>query len=270
MPISIINGSLHSPSPPWLANKSFRYGDGFFETMKWRGGKPLLADDHFERFFSTARALGYQVPALLKKERLLDEMAQLIKKNAAEKLARIRLTAWRGEGGLLEGDDTLHYAIECWPLDEAMDQFNENGLVIGIYPEARKAADAFSRYKTNNFLAYSLAARHAKAMRWNDALLLNTGGRLVDSCIANLFIIKNEKIITPALSEGPVDGILRRQLLRHFPIAEASLQPEDLETADEIFLSNAIRGIRWVRQCGDRLYTQSISARLYQQLRQTI
>ena len=113
--------------------------------------------------------------------------------NAAEKLARIRLTAWRGEGGLLEGDDTLHYAIECWPLDEAMDQFNENGLVIGIYPEARKAADAFSRYKTNNFLAYSLAARHAKAMRWNDALLLNTGGRLVDSCIANLFIIKNEK-----------------------------------------------------------------------------
>ena len=107
-------------------------------------------------------------------------------------------------------------------------------------------------------------------VRWNDALLLNTGGRLVDSCIANLFIIKNEKIITPALSEGPVDGIMRRQLLRHFPIVEASLQPEDLETADEIFLSNAIRGIRWVRQCGDRLYTNSISARLYQQLRQTI
>jgi branched-chain amino acid aminotransferase len=270
MPASIINGSFHSPSPQWLANKSFRYGDGFFETMKWREGKLLLADDHFERFFSTARALGYQVPALLKQERLLDEITQLVKKSAANKLARIRLTAWRGEGGLLEGDDTLHYAIECWPLDDSMDQFNENGLVIGIYPEARKAADAFSRYKTNNFLAYSLAARHAKAMRWNDALLLNERGGLADSCIANLFIVKNEKIFTPPLSEGPVEGIMRRQIMRHFPVAEASLRPEDLETADEIFLSNAIRGIRWVRQLGDRLYTNQLSAKLYRDLRQTI
>ncbi len=270
MTTSIINGSFHSPSPHWLANKSFRYGDGFFETMKWREGKLLLADDHFERFFSTARALGYQVPALLKQERLLDEITQLVKKSAANKLARIRLTAWRGESGLLEGDDSLHYAIECWPLDEGMDQYNENGLAIGIYPEARKTTDAFSRYKTNNFLAYSLAARHAKAMRWNDALLLNERGGLADSCIANLFIVKNEKIFTPPLSEGPVEGIMRRQIMRHFPVAEASLRPEDLETADEIFLSNAIRGIRWVRQLGDRLYTNQLSAKLYHDLRQTI
>jgi branched-chain amino acid aminotransferase len=238
--------------------------------MKWREGKLLLADDHFERFFSTARALGYQLPALLKQERLLDEISQLVKKSAANKLARLRLTAWRGEGGLLEGDDTLQYAIECWPLDEAMDQYNENGLVIGIYPEARKTTDAFSRYKTNNFLAYSLAARHAKAMRWNDALLLNERGGLADSCIANLFIVKNEKLITPPLSEGPVEGIMRRQIMRHFPVVEASLRPEDLETADEIFLSNAIRGIRWVRQLGDRLYTNQLSAMLYHDLRQTI
>jgi branched-chain amino acid aminotransferase len=58
--------------------------------------------------------------------------------------------------------------------------------------------------------------------------------------------------------------------MRHFPVAEASLRPEDLETADEIFLSNAIRGIRWVRQLGDRLYTNQLSAMLYHDLRQTI
>ena len=271
MPASIIiDGNRTSNNAITISNKSFRYGDGFFETMKWADGRLLLADDHLNRFFSTAGALGYSIPAPLTRERLLSEISLLTNTNHCEKLARIRLTAWRGEGGLLEGDDTLHYSIECQPLDETAQHWNKNGLVIGIYQDAHKSTDGFSSFKTSNFHPYNLAARTAQSRKWDDAIILNNSGRVADSCIANIFIIRKTKIFTPPLAEGPVAGIMRRQLLQHFDISETPLTIEDLENADEIFLSNAIRGLRWVRQLGERFYDSSKSRRIYGQLLQTI
>lgn len=266
----IINGKTCLPGEVSLSNKSFRYGDGFFETMKWRAGKLVLAENHFTRFFHTALQMGYTLPALLTREQLISEMAGLTQKNKCDNLARIRLSAWRGEGGLFEGDDTLHYSLECWPLDEAMQNFNENGLVIGVYGDARKAADHFSRFKTSSFQPYNLAARAARTRKWNDALVLNTQGRIADSCIANIFIVRKGKIITPPLSEGPVAGVMRQQVLEHFDVTEMPITIDDLETADEIFLTNAIRVIRWVRQLGERIYGNTESRRIYAQLMQTI
>lgn len=268
MSFSIINGQLSNDASIALSNKSFRYGDGFFETMRHIDGKLLLANDHFNRFYSTAKALGYDIPAGLTPQRLQNEISELCSKNNCPK-ARIRLSAWRGEAGLLEGDDTVHYAIECGPMEDSLSRLNENGLVIGIYTDARKQADHFSQYKSASFHPYQLAARKALQMKWNDAIVLNNEGRIADTCIANLFILRKGKLITPPLFEGGVAGVMRQHIIRHFDVTEKPVSPQDLETADEIFLTNAIRIIRWVGRLGEQSYGNTETARLYAQLQAT-
>jgi branched-chain amino acid aminotransferase len=141
-----------------------------------------------------------------------------------------------------------------------VNKLNENGLVIDIYPDARKSCDAFSNLKSANFLPYTMAAQYAKENKLNDCLVLNSHGNIADFSIANVFIIQDRIIITPALKEGCVNGIMRRFLLGKMQngkdgIVEASVSVTDLEKADEVFLTNAINGIRWVRQFRDKIYS---------------
>ena len=128
----------------------------------------------------------------------------------------MRLSISRGNGGLFDDDRKLNYVIECWSLAKDF-QFNENGLVIGIFNEAQKNADVFANLKSANFLLYSMAAQYAKENKWNDCLVLNNHGRIADSTIANIFLVKDNLISTPALGEGCVNGVMRRHLLQLLP-----------------------------------------------------
>ena len=94
---------------------------------------------------------------------------------------------------------SLQYLIECWPADESVNQINKNGLVIDIYPDAQKSCDIFSNLKSANFLPYVMAAQYAKENKLNDCLVSNVKGHIADATIANVFLVKNNLIITPAL-----------------------------------------------------------------------
>ncbi|HZI52446.1 MAG TPA: aminotransferase class IV, partial [Chitinophagaceae bacterium] len=140
-------------------NKSYRYGDGLFETMKVVQGQISLAALHFERLFSGLKILGYKVPLLLVPAKLQEEIQLLCKKNKCEKLARVRLSVSRGNGGIDDETDELQYLIECWPLSESSNQLNEQGYSIEVFPDARKSCDVYSNLKSANYLPYIMAAR---------------------------------------------------------------------------------------------------------------
>jgi len=271
------NGKLLPAGEPALlvSNRGYRYGDGLFETIKVADGRLLLEDYHFERLFSGLSLLKVELPRLLTKEKLHEEILQLCRKNEAEKMGRVRLSVFRGNGGLYDEDKALRYIIECWPLNASFRQLNENGLVIDVYPDARKSCDPFSNLKSANFLPYSMAALYAKANQLNDCLVLNTGGQIADSTIANLFIIKGETISTPGSGEGCVNGVMRRHLLQAlqqagFGVKETPITVEAIADADEVFLTNAIHGIRWVRQFRDKRYTNSQTVEIYKRFVTTI
>ena len=265
-----LNGKIQPGDQPALlvSNRGYRYGDGLFETIKVHNEKILLSHYHFERLFSGLSLLKFEIPKLFTAERLAKEILGLCKKNECGQRARVRLSVFRGNGGLYDEDKALQYVIECWPLDESVNKLNENGLVIDIYPDTRKSCDIFSNLKSSNFLPYSMATIYAKENKLNDCLLLNTSGCIADATIANLFIIKDAIVTTPALSEGCVNGVMRRYLLEKLPDAgfktkEASILLQDVENADEVFLTNAIKGIRWVKQFRDKIYTNEITAEIY-------
>ncbi len=278
MSFIVVNGQLQKAAEPALliTNRGYRYGDGLFETIKVSRGRILLSDLHFDRLFKGLALLQYEIRRFFDRGKLETEILQLCEKNNCAGLGRVRLSVFRGNGGLYDpGDRTVQYAIECWPLDESANELNENGLVIDIYPGARKSTDDFSALKSANAIPYSMAAIYARDHKLNDCLLLNSDGRLADSSIANLFIIKNNQVLTPGPGQGAVQGVMRRYLLEQFPAlgleaVETVISPADLAAADELFLTNAIKGIRWVRQCGQKEYTHTRTSGIYQSIVRTI
>lgn len=254
-------------------NKSYRYGDGLFETMKVFRGRIIFEDQHMERWFRGLALLGMELPVLVDRKKLVSQILALCLKNDALVCGRVRLSAFRGNGGLLEGDDEAGYIIEAWPLAETIHQWNENGLKLGIYPDARKTIDVFSGLKLASFHPYPMAARYAKANRLNDCLVLNTNGSVCDSTIASVFLVKDGVFITPGLDQGCVDGIMRKTILAYMAdhglkVEEKAVSLTDLEEASEVFLTNVVRGIRWVQGVGNKSYSSQLTYKLHQDLAQ--
>ena len=250
-------------------NRSFKYGDGCFETMKVIDGEVLLHHLHFQRLFSSLQTLQFTVPAFFTPAYLIKQILELLHLNLHQQHARVRLVVYRGNGGLHDLDDhNPHFIIQTWPGSKDSNNYDSKGLTAGFFPDAKKSADAFSSIKSNNYLGYAMGAIWAKKHQLNEGFLTNAFGRVADATIANIFIIHNAVIKTPALSEGCVNGVMRRYLLQRFAAEgmafyEAEITQEELLDASEVFLTNAIYGIRWVKSVGGSNYTNETSALLY-------
>jgi len=249
-------------------NRSLKFGDGLFETMKMVDGGLELKEYHFERLFNGMKVLALEIPPYFTDIFLENEIIALTKKNKEYQTARIRLMIFRGDGNLNSPDNNLpNYIIQTWPLP-GVSKLNSTGLVIDVYPDVRKANDILANFKTNNFLPYALAAIHAQKNNLNDCILLNTNDRVCDTTVANIFIIKDKIIYTPPLKESCIAGIVRRWMIENIryeglKIKERLLTVEDVKQADEIFLTNSIYPIRWVKQFQNVEYTNKQIKILY-------
>lgn len=267
----IFNNKFYREGEPVAGpgNRGLRYGDGVFETIKLVNGNLQLADGHFARLWKGMQVLGFDIPKLVSPEKFSESILALAKKNGHEKKARIRLQVFRGDGGLYDTvNNPFNFVIESWALPAGNDALNSNGLELGIYTRAKKSCDAIANVKHCNFLPYVLAALHAKKEKWNDALLLNQHERICDSTIANLFIVKNNEVRTPALNEGCVAGIMRAHTIdilktNGWRITETMVTVDDVLQADEVFLTNSMYGIKWVKRIGDTGYTNDSVQKIY-------
>lgn len=267
------NGKIKSEGEICISpnNRSFRYGDGFFETMKMIDGKIILQDLHVERLFRSLELLQFKTPTHFSTEYFVSQIIDLAHQNGHSNLARIRCTFFRGEGGLHdELDHTPNFIIQSWPANQQVNEWQEAGLIVSIYKDARKSADLFSASKSNNFLPYILGAIHAKKKKVDDCIILNPFDNICDATIANVFIVINGIVITPPLSDGPVDGVMRRHLLRNMrqqsiPVHERTITIEELLQASEVFFTNAMFGMKWIRQVDESMYQSQLSSHLYHQ-----
>jgi len=246
-------------------NRSFRYGDGLFETIKVADGRILLEKYHFERLLAGVRLLQFEQSPLFTAEKLAGQILELCEMNGHVALARVRLVVFRGNGGLYDPIDHFpNFIIQSWSLAPRSSELNEEGLVIDVFPHGRKSCDAYANLKSNNYLLYAMAALYARQNQLNDCLVLNSYDRIADSTIANLFYCKQGRIYTPPLTEGCVAGVMRRLLMETLPgaglpVLEKETTREDLESAEEIFLTNALKGIKWVRSLGAATYGCSLT-----------
>jgi branched-chain amino acid aminotransferase len=244
-------------------NRSFKYGDGVFETIKVCNRRIPLAELHFERLFLSLKLL--KIVASFNSAQLSEEIIGLCEKNNCPELARVRLAVYRNE------DHSAGYVMEALPLSSEINLLNKSGYTIDIYPYARKSKDAFANLKTANFLPYVLAGIHAQENQLDDCIVLNSDNDICDTSKANIFLVKDKEIFTPALHQGCVNGVMRRFLIDglkrlDFTIYQQTIQEEDLFHAEELFLTNAVFGMRWVKSFREKKFTDTITAEIYRQL----
>jgi branched-chain amino acid aminotransferase len=233
-------------------NRAFRYGDGLFESIWYSEGLIPFLHQHLARLTRGMKLLGYKNCDCLNEESVRQMIVSLCQKNEIISSARIRLSVYRKEGGLYAPEtDEFDFLMEASPLANTDFQLSSKGLIIGIAKSIFKPISPLTEIKTSNALIQVIAAREAKNKKWNDAVLLNERGRISEATSSNLFIVKGETIFTPPIEDGAMNGIMRQQISllvkeSDYKLRVKSLTEEDLKTADEIFLTNAIRGIIWV------------------------
>ncbi|BDS10078.1 aminotransferase class IV [Aureispira anguillae] len=255
-------------------NRAFKYGDGLFETLRVRDGRILYLKDHFIRLSNGLDILKMQNPnAPLSFDEFQKILTDFIRIQSDTNL-RIRITFFRQEGGLYSPQQQdYHYQIEATVLQDAQYKLNTQGLTLGICTAVQLPIDQLSNLKTISALPYVLAGIEKQQAGWDDCFLINSKGNIAESIAANIFMVKGQQIYTPALTEGCIAGVMRCQIIRlanklGLKLIETSIQQEDLLQADEIFLTNAIRGIQWVKQLAT--YPHKFGCRVAKQLLEQI
>jgi branched-chain amino acid aminotransferase len=269
------NGNLFKEATPVITpdNRSLKYGDGLFETIKMVNDKIISKDYHFERLYYGMKTLEFEIPAYLTPAYLEKEIIALAEKNGHNALTKVRLMLFRGNGGLYDLQNHLpDYIIQTWRLPVNI-KLNKIGFNIDIYPYTKKSCDMLANIKTNNFLPYALAAIYAKKNILNDCIILNTNNKICETTVANIFIIKDKLVYTPSLREGCIAGVMRRWLIENVKpfnntIIEREITVEELQQADEVFLTNSIYPISWVKQFQNIKYTNQHIKHLYTYLQQ--
>lgn len=256
-------------------NRSFKYGDGLFETIRLHNGRMINLDFHFERFFKGLNILQFDIPEFFSPSFFIGKINELLKINRIGADARIRMMAFRNDGGVFGPVNNVpHYIIET-AYSGNQEVLNEDGLIIDIFPDARKSCDLFSNVKSNNYLPSVMAGLFAQKHKLDDAIVLNTAGRVSETAIANLFIIKGVIISTPALSEGCVAGTMRRWMLEKFSlkkyvVIQKNIAVDDVLDADEVFLTNAIQQMRWVKSFRGKHFGNKNAISIYKYISKNI
>ncbi len=257
-----LNSKLIEQQQPALQadNRSFRYGYGLFETILVKDGEIRLKKYHWQRLWQGMEQLHFTLPKHFTPSVLEAEVLRTVRKNKLEGLCRVRLQVFPGDGGLYDGANyNPHYLVETFPLEPHIMALNETGLTVGIARGLVKSNDSVANIKSCNALVYALASRQAKENKWNDTLIVNNSGHIIETSIANLFWVEKGKIYTPPLSEGCIAGVMRAYILdkaaeKGLEIALKPLTVAELMDADEIFATNAIRRLKWVGNIDDTVY----------------
>src|SRR5690606_33607853 len=182
---------------------------------------------------------------------------------------RLRLSVYRDGEGLYSPEiNRTAYVLEATPLSTAD---VKNGLIIDVYQEHRKPYSSLSKLKTANSLVYVMAGLFRKQKGVDDVVVLNQDGFLCESVSSNIFVWYDEKLYTPALSEGCVAGVMRRVVIEmaaenQYEVIEAQINPDIMHLADELFFTNAIQGIQWVLGYKKKRYFKRISKMLQEKL----
>jgi branched-chain amino acid aminotransferase len=234
-------------------DRGLTLGDGLFETLAVNKGIALWRFEHIERMRKSALELGIAFPET-DIENAIDALTHRSKDHHV-----LRLTLTRGEGGRgLAGDISKPTLIGTLQPFDANLRFQP--VTLATSKVRRNLHSQSSRMKTTSYIDNILAAREAHAAGVDDALMLNSAGRVSCTSIGNLFLEMAGELVTPSLSEGILPGIMRDAVIRlcrqsGVTVREKQVKPTDLIKADTVFMTNSLRFLRVVTKCDDRRFS---------------
>ena len=255
------NGSLKSREDFNLSldNRAFKYGDGIFDTLKFEDGALCFLEDHYFRLMSSMRMLRMRIPMDFTLDYYEKQISLTLEANDLHHKGRVRVNVFRQDGGLYAPlSNEINFIIEV----TALPIFSNESIEIELFKDFPIASGLLSTIKTNNRMVNILGSIYAKENGYQNCILINEKKELAEALNANIFLVRGNEIITPALETGCINGIIRKKLIellkkdQNFVVKELSISPFDLLKVDEVFLTNSINEIQSVDRYRKKKYTK--------------
>lgn len=246
------NGVIQEPDLQLsVYNRSFLYGDGVFETLKVVNNRILFFEEHYFRLMASMRIIRMQIPMSFTLEYLEEEILKLAAANNIQDSARVRLNVFRNDGGFyLPEDSSVSFVIVASKIEEPKYQFAKAAFEVDLYKDFIIPKQLLSTLKTSNKITHVTASIFAKENQLDSTLLINEDKNVIEASNGNLFMLMDGKLITPPITEGCLNGIMRRQVIvlakqmESLEVIERPISPFDLQKADELFITNVVTGIQ--------------------------
>lgn len=263
-----LNGNLKSVNNSISANnRGFLYGDGVFDVIKYSAGKLFFWEEHYLRLMASMRILRMNIPDIFTLEYLENEILKTIQANElTDKTVKVSLIIVRAEGGEYTPDNFfVDYCIQVQELSSPFYQNLDIPYEVELYKDFYVQADLLSTLKTTNRLINIVGSIFAQENDYQNCILLNHQKNVVGFLNGNLFLVVDNQIITPPLTDGAINGITRKKLIdvikktNEYSIIEKTISPFDLQKADELFLTNTTLGIQSVSKYRKKEFQNKIA-----------
>ena len=246
-----------------VMTNGFQYGTGYFGGIRgyYNGEEKNISlfriDDHIKRFFKSANIFGCGLPYT--QEKMHEIILQLVKKNKPQTDCYLRLYAYVGntELGPNLANVTLDVGIYMIPLQEYMPLGKGLSLIVSSWQRINDNAISTLAKASGGYINSALARKEATDGGFDEAIMLNKFGNVAEGSAENLFIVREEKLITPGFSEGVLSGITRKSVIAiaknmGIETIEQPITRSELYTADEVFLTGTACQVAWVEQIDKR------------------
>ena len=255
-------------------NRGLNYGDAVFETMRVSAAKIYFWEDHYFRLMASMRILRMEIPMTFTLEFLEEEIHRTIEASGGKyKAFRVKLLVWRKSGGRYSpATNDVDYLIDVEELNNPFYTFNEATYEVELFKDHYITSGLLATLKTNNKIINVLGSIYAAENDYQNCLLINEKKQIVEALNGNLFLVKEGNIKTPPLTDGCLNGILRKQViaickqLPEYTLEEASISPFELQKADELFITNVIAGIQSVTKYRKKEYKNIVAKDLLTKL----
>lgn len=216
---------IHNEGKVILDNGVF-FSQGVFETILYLD-KPLFFNEHIERLKNGIEVIGLE-PL---EEELLRNFLYL--NNIKNKAVKILVTP----KNIIVTERDIPYKDEDYI----------EGSSLTLSSVIRNSTSILSYIKSTSYIENILEKSKAIKKGFKDVLFLNEKGYITETSCANIFIINNDEIYTPRIENGLLNGVIRSWVINNFKVNELDLTLEELNNADEVFITNSLMGIMGVR-----------------------
>ncbi|RLB71495.1 MAG: hypothetical protein DRH03_05810 [Deltaproteobacteria bacterium] len=252
----------------------FLFGDGLFETVRSDDAHPFLLDEHLVRLRQSLQTLAIPEPQNLKQSP--DIITELLNKNQLNQVASvIKIVVSRGYSGPGSPDKTPPptFLIKTSKLDLESIKRRHQGMRALILPWRRDQNHPLTTVKSLNYLENRYALRKAQESGFDEGIFLNQSGELCEGSFSNLFLIRDDSLLTPSLTSGLLPGITRNFILQtakhlHLDCRETSLVMEDLKRCDGAFLTSSLMEIAPLLEIGKYKFDLKQTSKLQNILRE--
>jgi branched-chain amino acid aminotransferase len=272
------NGTIQENSAVFVeSNRGFLVGDAVFETIKVVNNQVLYLEDHYFRLMATMRICRMEIPMLLTMEYVEAQILQLIEVFPTSAAFRVRFSVFRTGGGFYAPlSNEVAFVVTAMPIEIAKYIIEKEVYEVELYKDFHVSTQLLSTLKTNNKLLHVVGSVFAKENSYDNCLVLNEEKNIVEALQNNIFMKMGNVISTPPISQGCINGIMRKQVLallsklEGYEVREKVISPFDLQKADELFLTNVISGIQPITQYRKKNYGLDFSRELVKRLNESL